>query len=657
VFFQSLIQSKKGISVIAVCLFFFNTTNSLKAQDADCGKPSSPQAIAYFKQAIAMYPKTHNYKNTKVLLDKALDEEPAYVDAYIVTGRIAMEKNAYDVMEPAYLKAIELCPAYDPEPYYELGFYYYGQGNDAKTVEYLSKLPQFSNIDSAKKKLADFILKKAAFKIECLSHPVPFNPVSVPGISTEADEYLPIISPDNELAFYTRRYSKERKGDLTPKTVEEFTMSTRGEDGVFEPGEKMPAPFNMNDNEGGATVSIDNNDLYFTICKKGTKGINCDIYTSHFHNGTWEPITNMGNNVNDPVAWDSQPSVSADGRTLYFASSRDGGFGNIDIYKTEKDSLGRWGKPINLGNTINTPGNDKSPFIHTDSRTLYFSSDSLVGVGGYDIFFSKPNENGVWAEPKNIGYPINSDADDLGFFASTDGKTGYFASNKLKENAGWDVFSFDLYAEARPDRVLFIKGELKDEKTGEPLGGTVELKNLKTNKKIKFDADSTTGKYVAAVAYTDDYILSVKKKGYGHTSKFIAANDENYNKPSTVDLQTKPIELGQAFVLNDIYFVTKDYALSDIAKEITDGLFEFLNENPTVSISINGHTDSVDDDANNLVLSENRAKSVYNYLIGKGIEPTRMKYKGYGETKPIAENTTESGRARNRRTEFVITGK
>ncbi|UPT66450.1 MAG: OmpA family protein [Sphingobacteriales bacterium JAD_PAG50586_3] len=396
--------------------------------------------------------------------------------------------------------------------------------------------------------------------------------------------------------------------------------------------------------------------MYFTICRDEAGYRNCDIYYSVFSNNEWGDITKL-DGVNLPDYWESQPSVSSDGNTIYFASDRPGGQGGMDIYKTVKAADGKWGKPINLGPTINTDLDDKSPFFHTDGQTLYFSSEGHQNLGGFDIFFSKTDSTGKFLKPKNIGYPINTDKDDLGFFCSTDGKTGYFATDRQKGVGGYDIMGFDLYAAARPEKVLFVKGTLKDD-AGKPVkNATVEIKNIDNKQITKVQVDTTTGRYVTAVALKSDYILTVKQPGTAFTSQYFSKADTATAKPRKVDLEVAPIKAGKAYTLNNINFATNSFELPKQSKLVVDEFAIFLSENPTMKVAIHGHTDDVGNDAANMTLSDNRAKAVYDYLVSKGIDSSRLSFKGFGETKPLAPNTTEPNRAKNRRTEFVIVAK
>jgi outer membrane protein OmpA-like peptidoglycan-associated protein len=435
--------------------------------------------------------------------------------------------------------------------------------------------------------------------------------------------------------------------------------STLKPDGSFSEGEEMPEPFNLNDNEGGATVTIDNNTLYYTVCKytKDKSYYNCDIYYSENVNGEWTPIKSVSDKINLPFSWESQPSISADGKTLYFISDRPGGYGGYDIYRSIKNDNGEWGTPINMGPNINSTGNEKSPFIHPDGKTLYFSSDGWMGLGGYDIFYSRLNDDGTWSKPVNIGYPINSPDDEVGFLVSTDGSQGYFASNKFNGKGGWDLYSFDLYKEAQPEKVLFLKGTVKSETEVETGRAKIELKNVETKKISEIPLDSNTGNYVAVAPFNSDYIMTVKKAGYVYETRYIARIDSTFKTPKQLDLQLEPIELNKSYRINDIYFDFNSFTLTNESKMVLDQLIAFLNENASIHIEIQGHTDNIGNDADNLKLSKNRAESVYNYLNANDISEIRLTYKGFGKTIPVATNDTEEGRAKNRRTVFVITRK
>lgn len=633
------------IFFILFASFSFGQSNKL------CPHTADKKAEKLFEQAKDIWKTKRDYEKVRELIDKAIDIDPEYQDAYYFLGTCAQKKHDDKNLEIAFSKVAELCPDYDPEVFFQLGWLYYDTKKYKDAEKNLKKFLEFGKAKEDKEAMADTMLWRSKIYL----HPVPYDPHPVEGLSTVDWEYLPYFSPDNELAFFTRKFELQEKGSLFPINVEKFMVSKQV-NGVFEKGEPMPPPFNSRNtgNEGAAAISIDNLHLYFTLNEKG----NFDIYTSDFVNGKWTEIKNMGPNVNDPRGWDAQPSISSDGKTLYFASARDSqNVNNIDIYYTQKNASGEWSKAKKLSSKINTPGREKSPFIHPDNKTLYFSSDAHEGLGGYDIFVCRKDANGEWGDPVNIGYPINTEADEVGFFVSTDGKTAYFASNQLKGKGGYDIYSFDLYPQARPEKVLFVKGELRDEDEKIPLAAKIELKNALGNKTIDVDLDTTTGKYASVVPFDSDYILTVQKKGYAFASEYFSAADTANAQPRTLNIDVKKMEVGVSYPLNNILFATNSYEINDTIKVVLSNFADFLKDNPKVKVAIYGHTDNIGDEVSNIQLSISRAKTVYDFLVSKEIPKDRMTYKGFGQGSPVATNRTEQGRSLNRRTEFVITSK
>lgn len=639
-------------------------------------KISNKKAEKIYKKGAAEF-KAHKLTSAAKYFKAALNEEPDYVDALYGLAKVFTIQEKYSVAKKYYLKVAELCPSYDIYVFYYLGQIYLGvdkfdsanyfMTEFAKGVEELTPEERklYKNLDRDYDH-ADSVKYYAKNMSIIKNKKVPFKPSYLKNVSTKLDEYLPIISPDNELCLFTRKIQTEKTktvwSDAQFTYKEKFMYSERNTDGNFNEAAEMPSPFNENDNEGGATLTIDNKHLYYTVCKylKDNSYLNCDICTSTYSDGYWSDITSVSSKVNNDKTWESQPSVSSDGKDLYFISDRKGGYGGYDVYVTHKLDSG-WSVPENLGPNINTAGNEKSPFIHTDNQTLYFSSTGWPGVGGYDIFYSRKDKDGKFSKPTNIGYPINSEGDDVGFFVSTDGHYGYFASNdtiRFKGPGGWDVYCFDLYDDARPDQVHLISGTVKDETKDAPTTAMIELKNVKTKQVTEVDVDSSTGKYVIAALYKNDYMLTVKKDDYAYTSKYIPKVDTTAAEENPVvvkvDMEVKPIEVGEAYRLNDIYFEYGSFELSEMSKIIIDGFIDFLNDHPTMKVAINGHTDNISGADFNMTLSENRARTVYEYMVAGGIDSSRLSYKGYGLTKPIASNDTEEGRAKNRRTEFVI---
>lgn len=626
------------------------TIQSSAQQKSLCPPTSSKKAEKYFEQAKEAKKDKKPFSDIKVLCEKSIAEDSSYADPLKLMGDAAWQSHSDKAMAWAYEKLIEICPDASSDAYYRLADYLYDQKEFAKSIKYFESYLDFNKVKEENARDATQKITRAKLMLK----PVPFNPVPLTNISGPDPEYLAIISPDEELCFFTRRFEEQKRGALFPTSVEKFMFSKKT-NGIFEKGETMPLPFNKSgsNNEGGASITIDNKHLFFTVNKNG----NFDIYTSDFSNNNWSEPKSVGTGVNDPNRWESQPCIAPDGKTLYFVSIRDSLNPTSDIYVSKKDAAGNWGKMQSIGAPVNTPGSEKTPFIHPDNKTLYFSSDNLPGMGGYDIFMCKMKEDGTWNAPINLGYPINTEADELGFFVSTDGKKGYFASNSLKGVGGYDIYEFDLPQEVKPDRVLFIKGDLKDENNDAPAKATIELKNAITQELANVVYDTTSGQFASVVLFDDDYILTVKKQGYAYNSAYFSAADSGRPAPKKVDVNLRKTEVGEAYTLNNILFDTESAVLNNQDKAIIIDFAAYLKENASLKVALHGHTDNAGDPASNLILSEERAKAVFNFLISKGIQKERLSYKGFGETKPIASNATLDGKSKNRRTEFVIISK
>jgi outer membrane protein OmpA-like peptidoglycan-associated protein len=636
-------------SIVILILLLFSIT--IHAQNkALCPPSSNKKANKYLDDAKDAKKSREPYTKIKESILKSLAEDSTFGDAYKFLGDVAFSAHKDDEMSSAYRKFIELCPDASSDVYYKLGNYYYATRDYKNAIETLQSFLDFNKVKEENGKDASQKIAKA----KIMMHPVPFNPVPLTNVSSGDPEYLAVISPDQDLCFFTRRYEESKKGTLFNSNVEKFMISTKV-NGVFSKGEAMPPPFNkaLNGNEGGASISIDNKHLFFTVNKAG----NFDIYTSDEVNGKWTEPVSVGPEINDPKLWDSQPSISPDGKTLYFATFRDSVNQTSDIYVSKKNpTTGKWGKATPLPSTINTLGNEKTPFMHPDNKTFYFSSDQLDGLGGYDIYMTKLKEDGSWSTPVNIGYPINTEANELGFFVSTNGKKGYFASDNLKGVGGFDIYEFDLPEKVRPEKVLFIKGEVEGEKSALS-SAKVELKSTKSKEIVELNYDTITGKYASVVAFEEDFILTVKKTGFAYNSAYFSTEDSSLTDPQKVNLELKQSVVGSAYKLNNILYETSSADLNLQDKNILNDFAEYLSMNSTIKVSIQGHTDDEGNDIDNLKLSENRAKSVFDYLSSNGINKLRLTYKGFGETKPIADNSTEAGRKLNRRTEFVILSK
>lgn len=589
-------------------------------------------------------------------------------------------ERAFEKGEMMFEKAVEYCNDYHSDMYYLLGVINYSQSEMDKSVYWFEKFLAFKHTDNTRygenyaKQLADVkeVLTQMKEEKELLSTQVPFNPTLVKNVSTtQWDEYFPMISPDNELMFFTRKVDRKNMGDMVSYWKEEFTFARRTDDTQdFNAGEPFPKPFNDGSFEsyGAASMSVDNKEMIICGCKKsevdGQPYKNCDLYSTTFvldpsskSGYTWTPLVNLGPKINTSDGWEGQPSLSADGNTLFFTAMRSTTHDN-DIFIVKRNPDGTWGaaEPFDL---INTEGKDKSPFLHQDSETLYFvsaCSDTRKGVGGLDIFYMRQDANGEWTKPKNIGYPINTTEDELGVFVSTDGKLAYYSS---QQKGNWNIYGFELYEEARPKEVVIVKGELKDAEGNPVTGATVEVAYANSDKTEQVKVNGDDGKYAVVVKTQEpqDVMITVKKEGTAFDSRLIT-QEEVVKKEERVhnDLAVKELKIGEAYTINDILYDYNSAELNERSKFILREFARYLKEHESITIIIQGHTDSDGDDTRNLDLSDRRAKGVRDYLVSLGVDAERLGAKGFGETQPKVANDTAENKAKNRRTDFVITG-
>ena len=674
----------KAVRILSVLVFFlfsfaaFAQKNKIPSgKERGCAEITNKKAVKAFEQGID---RSNDKRERMESLKKAIEMQAGYAEALytyadelIKTARL--DGTSFKPAEKYLEKVIEACPDFYAYAYYYLGQIQYGAKEYAKAHKNFEKSMNFP--DDFKNDEDYQIAKNMSAKAKVLADifdPKPFNPICVPGVSSKDDEYLAVISPDNEIMLYTRKmievpniidgaYAKE-------KIVERFSYSNQLND-AFDDGSPFASPFNKGENYGGATITTDNKKMYITVCAPQAilvKGVsynytNCDIYESTKEDGVWSDLVSLGPNVNTETGWEGQPSISSDGQILYFSTFRKTAdtLGGLDIYRCVKTENGSWGPAQNMGSTINTPQNEKSPFVHSDSETLYFSSDGHPGVGGFDIFYTRADETGKWKKPKNIGFPINSENDEVGFLVSIDGKTGYFSSNSLssKCKGGYDIYAFDLYKEARPEAVALVKGNLRDENGKVPENAKVEIKNSLTKQVTNVAVDKKDGKFVTIVKVKkeEDLVLSVKADDAAFSSQLIKTKDNNPKKPAKIDLEVKKLEVGVPYKINNINFGLNSAELTEDSKFVLDEFAEFLKKNSTFNLAIHGHTDNLGKDADNLALSTDRAFSVMGYLQDKGVSGKRLQFQGFGPTKPLVSNDSDENRAKNRRTEFVIVSK
>ncbi|RYY36764.1 MAG: hypothetical protein EOP46_05190 [Sphingobacteriaceae bacterium] len=575
---------------------------------------------------------------------KAVQEDPKFIEAYIQLGDLYRIKRDYKPSVENYRKAIAINPEFNRGIYLKLGEVEINAAQYTEAKKHLDKYLTYANLNAQSHAYAQKLVDDCVFSIEALKHPVAFKPQNMgPEINSADDEYMPVATADESMLIFTRQISNN----------EDFYKSAK-QDGKWQKATYLSARINTpNYNEGAQSISQDGKYLFFTGCNRPDGRGKCDIYIAQKRGDGWgKPV-----GINPPVntaAWESQPSISADGHTLYFVSNKPGGFGGYDIWKTVLTDNG-WTEPQNMGPTINTPYDEQSPFIHPDDNTLYFCSNGWPGMGNKDLFISRLDQKGEWQKPENLGYPINSSGDENGLTLTANGHYAFFSSNNLQGLGGFDIYTFELPQKVRPLPVTYVKGRVIDAKSNTPLEASVEIIDLDKNRMVYQDYSSEDGgEFLATLTSGKNYGVNISKSGYMFYSENFSLKGHETKSPFNIQVSLSPIDIGKKVVLKNIFFDTNKFDLKPESKAELQKLMQFLTDNPNVKIEISGHTDNVGNDQLNQTLSENRAKAVYNYLLNGGANAARLLFKGYGKTQPIAGNSTEEGRRQNRRTEFKI---
>ncbi len=577
-------------------------------------------------------------------LKQAIAADDEFTEAHYQLGSVYLYKQQYPDAAVQYLKTITLNPNFNRAVYLNLGNVDILLGKYADAKEALQKYISFNEIQPKDRATALKLITDCDFSLQAVQHPVVFKPINLgTSINTGADEYLPSVTADESTLIFTRKIGSNEDFYQSKKLNGQWTNAVGLSNKINTP----------EFNEGAQSLTQDGQYLFFTGCNRPDGLGRCDIFLSHKNSTDWDKPFNLGAPINTP-GWESQPSISADGKTLYFVSLRKGGYGGYDIWKSTITAKG-WGEPENLGPNVNTPYDEQSPFIHPDDQTLYFSSNGWPGLGSKDLFLSRKGKEGKWQKPENLGYPINSSGDENGLTLTANGSYAFFSSNNLKGAGGYDIYTFEMPENIRPNIVTYVKGTVKDAKTKQAIDADVQIVDLKTNQLIFQNVNPLNqGQFLATLTTGKDYGLNISRPGYLFYSENFSLINQKTGKPFLIEVSLQEIEAGKKSVLRNIFFDTNQFTLKPESKSELEKLIVFLNINPKVTIEISGFTDNVGDAKSNQLLSENRAKAVYQYLITNKIAADRLTFKGYGAMQPVAPNATEEGRSRNRRTEFKI---
>ncbi len=586
-------------------------------------------------------------------------------------------------------KAEKLNPFVAPDIDLMLGrAYQYNLNFDEAIKSYTKYKNRLSPKDlQDKRKALEKLIAECNNGIELVKKPIRvFIDNAGDNVNSGYPDYSPLITADGSMMIFTSRREETTGGQRSPQDNQFFEdiYISYNNNGVWTKSVNIGKPLNTKDNDATVGLSPDGQRL-FTYNGKNNGG---DIFESQLEGSAWsDPSDKTLEKYINTENHESAASFSFDGKTMYFDTNNpENNFGQHDIFvSTWDEEKGRWGTPTNLGNTINTEYEERSVFMHPDGRTIFFSSTGHGTMGDFDIFKSTMDDNGVWSKPENIGYPINTPGDDRFFVIDASGKKGFYASDKTGGVGEHDIYIITFLGPEKPmiqstDNILIaskanpitetfveksvavetmrltiLKGTILDAFTNAPVAAEIEIVDNEKNQVISVSkANSATGAYLVSLPSGKNYGIAVKAEGY-------LFHSENFNIPSASSYQeiTKNILLnkmavGTKIVLKNIFF---DYAKATLKPESfpeLDRLLKLLNDFPTLRIEISGHTDDRGSMTTNSKLSKDRANSVVNYLISKGISAGRLEFAGYAYLQPIATNKTEEGRQQNRRVEFKV---
>ena len=609
-------------------------TNPLHAQDENAARKLLDKASAAFQ--------AENYEQCIQLLQSSIQKDTNFADPYItlfqVYSKIKQTQKAIDIFEKAIVKDSANCIPY--------------------ILKYATALATLGDYEKALNMLNAYETKAPPYQLQNIKdliticqfaklHPADAS-VKVTNvgdsINTADAEYFPTVTVQDSLLLFMRRDTYKR---------EDFLFSTFTANG-FTAAKPLSDTLNFANKKGAPSLSSDLNTLYYAAEYNDIGYGRYDIYKVSKIDSGWSAPLNLGRNINSDF-WESAPSISPDGQALFFSSNKPGGMGGIDIYVSYKNKNGVWGKAFNLGPNINTTGDDQTPFIHADNRTLYFASNGWPGYGGTDLFVTYKKVDGKWSKPTNLGYPINTFDNEGSIAIASNGIQGYIASDRIDSRGGLDIYKVVLPENVRANRTYYFNGFITDAITHKAIPGLVRLADPKDSTKFMMVNVDSSGSFVLSIPEFDSLGIQVNSPQHEYASSLISKENLVQLDGTTQYFNLNPIQNKFTKDFKNVFFEVNAAQLTRASFVELDALVNYLESSVNATILIEGHTDNTGTDMANMNLSEKRANAIAQYLISKGIVKERIATKGFGASKPIADNNTQTGRAKNRRTSFTIT--
>lgn len=581
--------------------------------------------------------------------EKALKADPLFIDAKLALADNYVSLRDFFKAEQYFEEVLSLDSNYAPVAFFFLAQAEWENDKFSECAQHADSYLRSNPKNLKRAKQAELLNASALFAAEAIKKPLPFHPKSLgDSVNTRWMEYFPSLTADGILVF-TRRDGGH----------DENLYRSEFKNGLWQTAEPLTGINTDRYHEAAQAISPDGSWLALTCCNRPDEGAQggCDLYWSQLKSSGWTAPVPFSATINSEF-WESQPTIGVDNKTIIFVRGQTSITPPLELWQTTRNSSGKWEKPVKLPPHINVGGFTQDPYLHPDGQTLYFSSDSLPGMGGSDLFVCRKEADGTWGIPQNLGYPINSKGDEGMVVVSLDGRTAYYASDRPGGRGLLDLYSFEMPEFARPQPVTYAKAIVRDVMTGNPIIAKVEVVDLKSGRVFATSNTRANGSFLVCLPAGKDYALNVSKDKYLFFSEnFNLVDSATFQKPYVLNIYLQPVSNAggaKPVVLRNVFFETGSATLRPESKIELDRLAQLLIGNPSLNIQINGHTDNVGDEKANLTLSEARAKAVQEYLIGQSIAPERLRFKGFGESQPLDTNDTPEGRARNRRTEFIV---
>ena len=472
-------------------------------------------------------------------------------------------------------------------------------------------------------------------------------------VNTIFKEIAPIISPDNRTLYFTRDNDPQNIGG----EKQDIWYSEIDSAGRFKKARNLGKPINNERNNNACAITPDGQTMLVghLYSKEGLSGGD-GLSISRKIDGAWTMPEKLNIRNYDNQGKFFSAYLANDGKTLLISITRSDTQGGEDIYVSFQTKNGTWTTPLNLGNKINTASDEYTPFLASDLTTLYFSSDGMPGFGKGDIYMSKRLDDSWknWSEPVNLGPVFNTALSDYYFTIPASGEYAYYVSASQAKGAS-DIFRIKLPKEIQPNAVVLVKGRVLNAVTRKPLAAKIYYETLpQGDTKGEANTEAISGKYKMVLPPGSLYGFRASCPGYLSVNENINLNQIDRYVEIEKDLLLVPIEAGQMVRLNNLFFDSRKAEFSEASFPELNRLVNIMNENPSIEIEIGGHTDHLGSEQDNVLLSQARADKIREYLSQKGISTGRMLAKGYGESKPLVPNDTETNRQLNRRVEFLI---